>query len=440
MSSAERILVVDDEEGIRRSLEGALRDEGYVVSSVESGVAAIKFLESGSADLILLDIWMPGLDGIETLKKIREFDPSQKVIMMSGHAGISTAMSAIKLGACDFLEKPLDLKLLLGAIKRAFSPDNVTTLEDDSPVRDRESVRELLSDLFPKISVEERIFNTKGLRGSAVQQRTLAKSAIVYGLGLHSGKKSGLMLEPLPPNSGIHFVAVNDQSPVAAHVDNVSSTGFATTLKGANSSFSTIEHLMSALHAYKISNLLVKCNGEVPVLDGSAREFCSLIESTGVTMQDGDWYSIRPDKVIRVGNDREYIQFEPGDGLVIDYTLDYPEPLGRINACFELSSAEVFRDEIAPCRTFGFVKDIGYLQQQGYALGGRFDNFILFSPEGPINDKLRFIDEPVRHKILDAMGDLFLLGRPLEGKITAHMTGHSDNVLLAREIWREILK
>jgi UDP-3-O-[3-hydroxymyristoyl] N-acetylglucosamine deacetylase len=101
---------------------------------------------------------------------------------------------------------------------------------------------------------------------------------------------------------------------------------------------------------------------------------------------------------------------------------------------FTLRDIAGYRSEIAPCRTFGFVKDIGYLQKQGYALGGRFDNFVLFGDEGPINDKLRFPDEPVRHKILDAIGDLYLLGRPLSGKITASMTGHSDNVELLKRV------
>ena len=118
----------------------------------------------------------------------------------------------------------------------------------------------------------------------------------------------------------------------------------------------------------------------------------------------------------------------------VDYTLSYPKPLGDQNYKFSLTDPESYKAEIAPARTFGFVKDIGRLQQHGLALGGRFDNFVLFGDTGPLNGSLRFPDEPVRHKILDAIGDLYLLGRRLRGKVTACMTGHSDNADLLRQI------
>ena len=277
------------------------------------------------------------------------------------------------------------------------------------------------------------------MRGARVVQRTLAGSAVLYGQGLHSGKKSGLALEPLPAGSGIHFVGVSGHSAVPAHLDFVESTGWATTIRLGLTQAGTIEHLLSALSAYGISNLLVKCNGEVPVMDGSAQEFCTLIDATGVEEQEGEWYEIAISKTIRVGKEREFLQVEPADRFSVDYTLDYPAPVGRQNFIFELNSPQAYRREIAPARTFGMARDIGMLQKQGLALGGRFDNFVLMGAEGPVNTELRFADELVRHKILDVIGDLYLLGRPIRGKVTARMTGHSDNIALLRAIKAEML-
>jgi UDP-3-O-acyl N-acetylglucosamine deacetylase len=225
---------------------------------------------------------------------------------------------------------------------------------------------------------------------------------------------------------------------VPAHVDFVESTGFATTVRLGQTQAGTIEHLMSALCAYGISNVLIKCNGEVPVMDGSAREFCRLFEEVGLTEQDGEWYEIDIRKVIEVGDDKESIRIEPADEFSVEYTLRYPEPVGEQQFSFTLTDAASYRDQIAPARTFSFVKDVGQLQRQGLALGGRFDNFLLIGPEGAINDEWRFSNEPVRHKVLDAIGDLFLLGRRLRGKVTARMTGHSDNVAILKKVRDEL--
>ena len=428
----ERILIVDDEASIRKSLEIILKDERYETCTVEDGVKALEQLEGFKPQLVLLDIWMPGLDGLETLKQIKSRCPDCPVIMISGHATIATAISATRAGACDFIEKPLDLHRVLDAVKSALSGPQCASVENAQTEELVQPRKPLGSDLLKRINPV--VFSRQLCRGRKVVQRTLAQSAILYGQGLHSGKKSGLILEPLPPNHGIHFVGMSEAAIVPAHVEYVGSTGFATTVQLEGTQVGTIEHLMSALHAYGISNLLIKCNGEVPVMDGSAKAFCDLLDDAGVVEQPGDWYEIRIDKPIRVGNDREFILIEPAEGFSITYTLDYPAPLGRMTRTFTLSDVESYKKEISTCRTFGFVKDIGALQKQGLALGGRFDNFVLFGDEGPINDKLRFPDEPVRHKILDAIGDLYLLGRRIAGRVTAQMTGHSDNVALLREL------
>lgn len=450
------ILVVDDEASIRRSLDGILRDEGFTTLLAEDGESAIKLLMTNRPALVLLDIWMPGMDGLETLKKIRELHPGLPVVMISGHATISTAIAATRLGAMDFLEKPLDLAGTIQVVRKTLTAASATNREAtemhrgaggsghaanaDDPFAVRWEAVDAASvgPLRESLTINPVVFSRQTSRGAKLPQKTLAHAAILYGQGLHSGRKSGLILEPLPPNSGIHFVGVSETTVVPAHVDFVESTGFATTVRLGQTQAGTIEHLMSALCAYGISNVLVKCNGEVPVMDGSAREFCRLFEEVGLVEQDGEWYEIEVKKTLEVGDDKESIKIEPADAFIVDYTLRYPEPVGEQRFEFTLTDPATYRDEIAPSRTFSFVKDVGHLQRQGLALGGRFDNFLLIGAEGAINDAWRFPNEPVRHKILDAIGDLYLLGRRLRGKVTAKMTGHSDNIALLKKVREEL--
>jgi len=229
-------------------------------------------------------------------------------------------------------------------------------------------------------------------------------------------------------------VGVSDNRAVPAYLDYVESTGYATTIRLGSTHVATIEHVMSALNAYGVSNLLIKCNGEVPVLDGSSVEFCSLFEEVGFENQVGAWHKILVKEPVLVVAGKASIRLEPSDSFEIDYTLEYPAPVGKQRFVFRLDDPATYRKEIAPARTFGFVRDIGLLQRQGLALGGRFDNFVLFGDEGPINDVLRFPEEPVRHKILDAIGDLYLLGRRLQAKVIARMTGHSQNISVLNKV------
>ena len=428
------ILIVDDEASIRKSLEGVLGDEGYSCALASDGADALSQLESLRPSLVILDIWMPGMDGIETLRRIKAAQPETPVIMMSGHATISTAIKATKIGASDFIEKPLELDVVLNAIRRALgTQDAVPSSASGGPDG---SIDLLASEGMPELKPV--VFGSQALRGSLLPQRTLARSAVLYGQGLHSGKKSGLIFEPLGPDSGIHFVGVSDNRAVPAHIDFVESTGYATTIRLGTTHVATIEHVMSALNAYGVSNLLIKCNGEVPVLDGSSVEFCSLFEEVGFENQIGDWYGIRVKEPVRIEAGKASIRLEPCDAFEIDYTLEYPAPVGRQRYVFRLDDPAVYRKEIAPARTFGFARDIGLLQRQGLALGGRFDNFVLFGEEGPINDALRFPDEPVRHKIMDMIGDLYLLGRRLQARVVAQMTGHTQNIALLKKV-REAL-
>jgi UDP-3-O-acyl N-acetylglucosamine deacetylase len=427
------ILIVDDEASIRKSLEGVLNDEGYSCVLASDGADALSQLQSLHPSLVLLDIWMPGMDGIETLRRMRAAQPETPVIMMSGHATISTAIKATKFGASDFIEKPLELDLLLNAIRRALGTQDARSpaageLAGSTDLRSPEGMPEL----------QPLVFGNQTLRGALMPQRTLARSAVLYGQGLHSGKKSGMIFEPLGPNSGIHFVGVSDNRAIPAHLDFVESTGYATTIHLGTTHVATIEHVMSALNAYGISNLLIKCNGEVPVLDGSSVQFCSLFEEVGFESQIGDWHRILVKEPFQITAGKASIRLEPCDAFEIDYTLEYPAPVGRQRFVFRLDDPATYRKEIAPARTFGFARDIGLLQRQGLALGGRFDNFVLFGEEGPVNDALRFPDEPVRHKIMDMIGDLYLLGRRLQARVVAHMTGHTQNIAVLKKV-RELL-
>jgi UDP-3-O-[3-hydroxymyristoyl] N-acetylglucosamine deacetylase len=426
-----KVLVVDDEAAIRQAVCEVLEDEGFSTLSAVDGHDALSKIGDYSPNIVLLDIWMPGMDGIETLKMIRSTRPEIPVIMISGHATITTAVKATQLGAFDFIEKPLDLCTIVSSVKRAL--EQAETPPWSHIVKEQDSDQDL------KPQLVELVFKDQRLRGKARQQKTMAKSSLIYGSGLHSGQKSGLSLEPLPANSGIHFAGVTSEHAVPAHLNYIDATGFATTIKLKDAQVGTVEHLMSALHAYGITNLLIKCNGEVPALDGSSIEFCKLIEAVGVVEQDAPCYEIAVDRVYEVkGKGSEFIRIEPHDKFLIDYTLIYPEPVGKQNFVFELNDLNTYKEQIAPARTFGFVKDIEYLQKMGLAQGGRFNNFILIGENGAINGKLRFPDELVRHKILDAIGDLYLLGRPLCGKITACMTGHSDNANLLKQIFAQM--
>lgn len=428
------ILIVDDEQSIRHSLAGVFLDEGFEVSEAADGESALSSIKEKRPDVVLLDIWMPGLDGLETLSRLRQIDEGLPVIMISGHATIATAVKATQMGARDFIEKPLDLEATLLAVTKALEPKDSDQIESNEKGDEAEGKISLSISETVKSNINPIVFTRCAFQGDKVTQKTLSKSAILYGQGLHSGQKSGLVLEPLKPNSGIHFVGVSERTVIPAHAKYVESTGWATTLKLGETQISTIEHLMSALHAYGICNLLIKCNGEVPSLDGSSKDFCRLFDDVGLEEQEGDWREIAIRSPIKVASGKEFIEFLPGEGFSIEYILNYPAPLGQQEYTYTFSDAKRYKTEIAPARTFGFVKDISFLQKQGLALGGRFDNFVLFGDQGPINTDLRFSNEPVRHKVLDAIGDLFLLGRHIRGKVRACMTGHSDNVALLRAL------
>ena len=416
-TAEKKILVVDDEDRVRESIRETLSDEGYRVIEAADGTKVLGIIKSERPDLVLLDIWMPEVDGIGLLKDIKKQEPDLNVIMISGHGNIHTAVTATKLGAFDFMEKPLSLDGLLLTVQRALGESS-----GDG------------ADAKPKEARAKRRAR-HGALNSDLKQKTLKKSVVFSGQGLHSGIKTGAVLHPMPPNSGILFSGISADATVPAHLDYVGSTGYATSLRGKGIVVGTVEHFLAVLHSYGISNLLVKVQGEIPIMDGSALEFCRLIEEAGIEEQEAEWSEIVVDKTYRVGDKNgETISVEPADTFSVHYHLDYPEPVGVQEHTYVCRGAESFREEIAPARTFGFVKDIENLEKAGLVNGGRLSNCILIDNERVINTELRFPDEFARHKILDIVGDFYLLGRPIRGRITARMTGHADNIALLGEL------
>jgi UDP-3-O-acyl N-acetylglucosamine deacetylase len=424
-SMAKRVLIVDDQPSILTMLSAILEDEGYETVTTGSGAAALDLFTSESPDVVFLDVWLADLDGLEILQALRDRDPNAAVIMISGHGTASTAVKAMKMGACDFIEKPLSytqvVQAVAGALARRSGSESglVPALGDDRLV---ELGKLQPPPVLPILEAGDR------------RQRTLRQGTVVYGLGLHSGTRTGMALQPLPPDSGIHVVTLPTRTCFPAHVSMVADTDYATTLSSDGQEIRTVEHLLSALHAYGISNLLIKVHGEIPVLDGSALDFCALLEQVGIEEQDAALPELVIDRRYEVGSGGKSLVLEPGEGFSVNYSLSYPAPVGDQYHEFTMTSPAAYKAEIAPARTFGFMRDVKMMSELGLGGGGRLDNFILVGEDNVINTELRFPDEFVRHKILDIVGDLYLLGFPIRGKVTARYTGHRDNIAMLRTI------
>jgi UDP-3-O-acyl N-acetylglucosamine deacetylase len=728
----ERILIVDDEKNIVSSLRGILSDEGYEVIETGDGVEALEIIQEDPPDLVLLDIWLPGMDGIEVLKTVKTYHPEIEVLIMSGHGTIDTAVKATKLGAQDFIEKPFSLDRITQSIAEVLKNKRNSSKVEERPVhssnelplcfetmvevkkavktfsknmkpvllngesgtgkefiaqaihrQSRKSDRSFVklncsfrqawaihSQLFKRTEKEStgskashsvgeekvvylsnieslskslqeklaealqpngskssdsklelipiRIFassskdlkalsengqfhtallnafkdsilfipplrdyavsipalakdyleemretqktsipeigedalaalcryswpgNVKELRsvltkliltsanqekitaqdipseiwkpqteirkideagslheaelvwekhfithhlkqnnwdvdktskvlktgkkqlkekiashsieipepganhnGYRHSQRTLKRSVVLCGSSLHSGVKTGLILQPMPPGSGIIFGDISTGKTIPARLENVKSTDYSTRLQKDRVSVGTIEHIMAVLHMYRITNLLIKIGDEAPVMDGSAKDFCDLIEDGEFEDQEGFYEEIVIDKKYTFGNPDEggpFISIEPSDNFSVSYHMEYPEPIGTQNYTFEFKGDESFKKEIAPARTFGFMEEVAQLTKMGYASGGKLDNFILLGDKKVLNTELRFKDEFPRHKILDILGDFYLLGKPIRGRIKASKSGHTQNIGLLQHIQDNLIQ
>ncbi|MBW2040173.1 MAG: UDP-3-O-[3-hydroxymyristoyl] N-acetylglucosamine deacetylase [Deltaproteobacteria bacterium] len=441
-----KILVVDDEEVILRSIVGILQDEGYETTIARDGREALQIYQAEAPDALLLDIWMPDMDGIEVLKRLQEIDADSAVVIISGHGTISTAIKAVKLGAFDFIEKPLSMDILLITLEKALEHRQlrVESKRLQRLLRDNEKRLQEITSLTPPAAELTKSLPTSPetfLEPGLQPQRTLKQSMVLYGTGLHSGLKTGMILLPLSPGSGILFCNLSEDLAVPGHLDYVRSTELATSVAKGRTIIRTVEHFMAVLHAYRINNLLIKINGEIPIMDGSALDFCRIIEEAGIEEQMVGYEELVIDRRYQVGEESpqgKYIYIEPADTFGVRYHLSYPPPIGEQEYTFVLDGSETFKREIAPARTFGFLKDAEKLSKMGLAGGGHLHNVILLDDKGVVNTKLRFPDEFVRHKILDLIGDFYLLNRPLKGMVTAHMTGHSENIAMLREIRKEM--
>jgi UDP-3-O-acyl N-acetylglucosamine deacetylase len=350
------------------------------------------------------------------------------VIMMSGHGTSETAVKAIKMGAHDYLEKPLSYDRTVKAVKDALATKRARVEAAGAGVLEesRERIEPVMKfEPPPELPI---------LESTDRSQKTIRDASVIYGLGLHSGGRTGMVIQPLPPDTGIHFITLPSGITMPAHVNSVAETDYATTLTRDGESIRTVEHLLSALHACGVTNLLVKVHGEIPVLDGSALSFLERLEKVGVVEQDSPVKELVIDRRYEVGDGDKSLVIEPSDTFSVSYQLRYPPPVGDQFFDFVMDDCEAFRQQIAPARTFGFMRDLKMINELGLGTGGRLDNFILVGEDNVINTDLRFPDEFVRHKILDIIGDLYMLGYPFRAKVTANLTGHRDNIEIQRRI------
>lgn len=433
----EKVLLVDDEENILKALTLILKEEGFDILIARNGKEALNTFLKEKPDFVFLDIWLPEIDGLHLLEKIKESDPSTIIIMISGHGTISTAVEAVKKGAFDFIEKPLSMERVILSLKRGAEYRRLL-LQNEELLKILSSKKEdeIIGKKEEKIPKEKRI-QKLGNGKKIITQKTIKKSFVLYGVGLHSGLKTGLILNPAPPNTGIKFLSIINNVEIPATLEFVLNGGYATSIGKNGVVISTVEHLLAACHSFGITNLIVKVHSEIPVMDGSAIEFCKCFDEIGIEEQEAEIMPIVIKNTYKIEKGKEKISIIPCNGLKITYHLDYPPPVGKESFTYEHKSPKKFMEEIAPARTFGFMKDISELEKMGLGSGGRLNNFILIGEEGVLNTTLRFEKEFSRHKILDLFGDLYLLGKPIFGEIEAYMTGHSDNHNLLREIIKD---
>jgi len=265
-------------------------------------------------------------------------------------------------------------------------------------------------------------------------QRTIRRQVSVEGIGLHSGEPVKLTLSPAAADTGILFRAA-DGTLVPADIEHVVDGRAATTLGAFGVRVRTIEHLMAAAAALGIDNFVADVSAEeVPALDGSAKPFVDLLYSAGAVTLPVPRRAVTVREPVRVGDGNRWLEIAPSDVFRITYTLDNSHPvIGRQVASYAISE-DVFQSELAPARTYGFLRDVPLMRQHGLARGGSLDNAIVVGKRIVLNDHLRFNDEFVRHKILDLVGDLHTLGRAVVGHVTGRNAGHMLNHQLALAI------
>ena len=424
-----KVLIIDDEEDILSSCKNVLEDEDYDVDIAKDYDEALKIFESKKIDLVFLDVWLPNTDGLDILSNIKEKYPNTTVIMMSGHAGVETAVRATKLGAYDFLEKPISVSKLLSSCEEVLNKkDNNKNEENLNYLNEHEN-------------------HNKSKLKYRIPQRTIAKSVVVSGFALMEGRKTALTLVPAEVNTGIVFIDINTNTHIKLSHENIlskdkSGAVNSTALINGNRYIKTTEHFLAALHMMGITNLIVKCDGEVPNVDGSALVFCDALKEAGFIEQEDYIEPIVIDRELiygKVDDNETYIILSPYDGLEVNLRIDFAGSIGVQQYDYKFESFEQFSEDIGKARSFNTLDNIDYAQKMGMAGSGMIGSHIILCEGKVINTKLHFDNEFVRHKILDIIGDLYILARPIKAKIIANKSSHSFNHSVVHDIANKYL-
>jgi len=268
-----------------------------------------------------------------------------------------------------------------------------------------------------------------------VYRRTLRREVACAGIGLHSGRLVRLRLRPAPAEHGIRFLRTDVGVEIAATLAHIGGQDHATTLCRDGVSIGTVEHLLSALFGLGVDDVLVEIDGpEVPILDGSAAPFVILLHEAGLRPLAVPRLQLKVLQPVEVVQGAKSARLVPAEHFEIRYAIGFDHPLLRHQSCSLRLNPRSFTDLVAPARTFGFLREVELLRKAGLALGGSLENAVVIGETGVLNNKLRFEDEFVRHKILDAVGDLALLGHPLLGRLEATKAGHALHAAVAKKL------
>jgi len=264
-----------------------------------------------------------------------------------------------------------------------------------------------------------------------MMEKTIKRSVKCRGQGLHTGRKVTVIFHPAPEGWGVVFLKkiCNKLVYIKADVKNVVSTDYATNIGSNGERIGTVEHALAAIRGLGIDNVIIEVKGdELPVLDGSAKPYVDLLESAGICSTNRPKIKYLLKKSVLWGGFKRWIRAYPATGFKVDYIIDFSgTPIGK-QVFFYNHSADEFKQNIAPARTFGFLNVVYEMQEKGLALGGSLDNAVVFDDKGVLNSEgLRFEDEPVRHKLLDFIGDLSLIGGEVEGYFQVYCSGHAFN-------------
>jgi UDP-3-O-[3-hydroxymyristoyl] N-acetylglucosamine deacetylase len=271
------------------------------------------------------------------------------------------------------------------------------------------------------------------------KQRTLRRSISCAGIGLHSGNKVTLSLKPAPAGSGIRFRRSDLRGlDVPATISHVGGINYATGLTRDAVTVDTVEHLLAAFVSLGVDNAIVELSSpEVPIMDGSAAPFVYLIQEAGIKQLAAPRRYLKVLRPISLSRGDKRIALHPSDHFKVTYSIAFDHPLLRHQSRTIRISEESFIEEIAPARTFGFLEEVEMMRQQGLALGGSLENAVVIGDTGVLNNALRFEDEFVRHKILDVIGDMALVGHPIIGHLIAHRGGHALHTAFAARVLEE---